>query len=164
MPQREIRWTEGGGDMPLFMDVHESLPEGASTKDLAGAHAADADARHEAATRFVEAVAAMDYRGIFGAMTPDARFRFLLPGGPGQIVGAADVAAKFFQWFGNADVAEVQSMRVEPLPDRMSARYRFLVHEQEGWEVIEQQMYLDMNEEGRIRAIDLLCSGFRAVA
>jgi Nickel responsive protein SCO4226-like len=27
--------------MPLFMDVHESLPEGASAKDVAGAHAAD---------------------------------------------------------------------------------------------------------------------------
>jgi hypothetical protein len=27
--------------MPLFMDVHESLPEGASAKDVAQAHAAD---------------------------------------------------------------------------------------------------------------------------
>ncbi len=27
--------------MPLFMDVHESLPEGATAKDVAGAHAAD---------------------------------------------------------------------------------------------------------------------------
>ncbi|HEX8100053.1 MAG TPA: DUF4242 domain-containing protein [Actinomycetota bacterium] len=27
--------------MPLFMDVHESLPEGASAKDVADAHAAD---------------------------------------------------------------------------------------------------------------------------
>ena len=27
--------------MPLFMDVHESLPEGASATDVAGAHAAD---------------------------------------------------------------------------------------------------------------------------
>jgi hypothetical protein len=27
--------------MPLFMDVHERLPEGASFDDVAGAHAAD---------------------------------------------------------------------------------------------------------------------------
>ncbi|MEX0834222.1 MAG: DUF4242 domain-containing protein [Actinomycetota bacterium] len=27
--------------MPLFMDVHESLPEGATASDVAGAHAAD---------------------------------------------------------------------------------------------------------------------------
>ena len=27
--------------MPLFIDVHESLPEGATAEDVAGAHAAD---------------------------------------------------------------------------------------------------------------------------
>ncbi|MEX1046200.1 MAG: DUF4242 domain-containing protein [Actinomycetota bacterium] len=27
--------------MPLFMDMHESLPEGATASDVAGAHAAD---------------------------------------------------------------------------------------------------------------------------
>jgi hypothetical protein len=27
--------------MPLFMDVHESLPDGAGAADVAGAHAAD---------------------------------------------------------------------------------------------------------------------------
>ena len=27
--------------MPLFMDVHESLPQGATAKDVADAHAAD---------------------------------------------------------------------------------------------------------------------------
>jgi hypothetical protein len=27
--------------MPLFMDVHESLPEGATVKDVVGAHQAD---------------------------------------------------------------------------------------------------------------------------
>ena len=27
--------------MPLFMDVHETLPEGATTKDVADAHMAD---------------------------------------------------------------------------------------------------------------------------
>jgi TusA-related sulfurtransferase len=42
----------------------------------------------------------------------------------------------------------------------MLARYRFVLHEQAGWEVIEQQMCLDLDEELRIAAIDLLCSGF----
>ena len=28
-------------DMPLFMDVHEKLPEGATAADVAGAHEAD---------------------------------------------------------------------------------------------------------------------------
>jgi uncharacterized protein YcfL len=33
--------TEGAKGMPLFMDVHESLPDGATAKDVAQAHAAD---------------------------------------------------------------------------------------------------------------------------
>jgi hypothetical protein len=34
--------------MPLFMDVHESMPEGATAADVAGAHEADLEvqARH----------------------------------------------------------------------------------------------------------------------
>jgi TusA-related sulfurtransferase len=116
---------------------------------------------NEVAQRFVEALAAKDYKGIFAALAPDARFCYLVPRGPGELVGAADVAAKYFQWFGDADVLEVKSIRVEPIADRTSARYRFLLHKPEGWKEIEQQSYLDLNQEGRIGSIDLLCSGFR---
>jgi TusA-related sulfurtransferase len=35
------------------------------------------------------------------------------------------------------------------------------LRENGGWEVVEQQQFLDMDEAGRIAAIDLLCSGFR---
>jgi len=111
----------------------------------------------------VEAIAARDYKGIFGAFAPDARFRYLVPPGPGQVVGAAEVAAKYFQWFGDADLIRVESVLVEPLADRISVRYRFQLHEQERWEVIEQQTYLDMDGELRITAMDLLCSGFRSI-
>jgi TusA-related sulfurtransferase len=114
-----------------------------------------------AAKRFLEAIAARDYKATFGALAHDVRFRYLVPGGPGELRGAADVAAKYFQWFGSADVLRVQRVLVEPLPDRISARYRFLLHEGERWDVIEQQTYLDMDAEGRVAAIDLLCSGFR---
>src|SRR6266496_4110708 len=69
--------------------------------------------------------------------------QMLLPPGPGQVVGAAEVAAKYFQWFGDADLIRVESVLVEPLADRISVRYRFQLHEQERWEVIEQQTYLD---------------------
>ena len=114
-----------------------------------------------AAKRFVEAVASRDLDGIVAALVAEARFRYLTPNGSAEISGAAEVAAKFLQWFGDADVLRVQSVRVEPLADRMSVRYRFVLHEQEGWAVVEQQMYLAMDEEERIAGIDLLCSGFR---
>ena len=103
---------------------------------------------NEVAQRFVEALAAKDYKGIFAALATDARFCYLVPRGPAELVGAADVAAKYFQWFGDADVLEVKSIRVEPIADRTSARYRFLLHKPEGWKEIEQQSYLDLNQEG----------------
>ena len=115
------------------------------------------------AALFVEALAARNYRRLFDALARDVRFRFMIPPGPGEVGGAADVAAKYFDWFGDADVIEVEAVLVDPLQDRLSARYRFLLHEREGWKVVEQQTYLDMDELGRITAIDLLCSGFRPV-
>jgi TusA-related sulfurtransferase len=119
------------------------------------------DETRATAERFVAAIAARDLDRMLASLTPDVHFRYLVPPGPVEISGAAEVAGTFQQWFGDADVLEVQSIRVEPIADRTSAQYRFLLHEQEGWEVVEQQMYLDMDEEARIAAIDLLCSGFR---
>jgi TusA-related sulfurtransferase len=140
------------------MHVHTSLSHSPAAADLAGTP----EETRDAAKRLVEAIAARDFEAIAGALAPDARFRYLIPPGPSQIVGAAAVAAKFLQWFGDAEVLTVQSVRVEPLADRISARYRFLLRGQEGWEVIEQQLYLDVDRDGRIAAIDLLCSGFRS--
>lgn len=143
--------------MALSMDVHTSLP--GSTSAAAGAGAPEET--RDAAKRLVEAIAARDFEAIAGTLAHDTRFRYLIPPGASQIVGAAEAAAKFVQWFGDADVLTVQSVRVEPLADRISARYRFLLRGREGWEVIEQQMYLSVDQDGRIAVIDLLCSGFR---
>ena len=114
-----------------------------------------------AADRFARVIAARDYVEIFATLARDVRFRYLVPSGPGQIDGAAEVAAKFHGWFGDADVLEVRSIQVEPLPDRTSLRYRFLLRKPDGWKEIEQQQYVDVDEHGLISAIDLLCSGFR---
>ena len=119
------------------------------------------DERDAPARRFVTALAARDFDGLSAAFAPDARFRYLVPPGPGEHTGNASIAAKFRQWFGDADRLEVQQILIEALPDRLSARYRFRVHREDGWEVVEQQTFLDVDEDGRIAAIDLLCSGFR---
>jgi TusA-related sulfurtransferase len=124
----------------------------------------DADGRdpaRSAAERLVGAIAARDYTRLFGVLTRDARFRYMIPSGPGQVDGAADVAARYFEWFGDVVELEVQEVLVERVSDRTSARYRFLLREGRDWQVVEQQAYLDVDAEGRIVAIDLLCSGFR---
>ena len=113
-----------------------------------------------AAGRLVAAVAARDVYAITETLAVDVRFRYLIPPGAGEVAGAAEVAAKFLDWFGDADVLDVVASRVEPVADRVSASYRFLIGTGHS-EVIEQQLYLDLDEDGRIAAIDLLCSGFR---
>jgi TusA-related sulfurtransferase len=116
------------------------------------------------ARRLVEAVAARDHDAIVGTLAPDVRFRYLIPPGPGGVVGAANAAATYLDWFGSADPLEVKDLIVGQVADRVSARYRFRARRDERWEVIEQQTYLDVDAVGRITTIDLVCSGFRPAA
>jgi SnoaL-like domain len=116
---------------------------------------------HDRARQLVEAIAARDLGRIVGTMAPDVRFRYLIPPGPGEVVGADNAAAKYFDWFGDAAALEVLDVLVKPVSDRTSARYRFLLHREGEWEVVEQQTFLDVDAEGQITSIDLLCSGFR---
>jgi TusA-related sulfurtransferase len=115
----------------------------------------------EAALRLVDAVAARDFNRMVASFAVDATIRYLVPRGPRQITGAPEIAAKFLDWFGDGDPIEVQEILVQPVSDRTSVRYRFLLREEGAWKIVEQQTYLDVDDEGRIRAIDLLCSGFR---
>ena len=39
--------------MPLFMDVHETLPEGATARDVAGAHEADVKIQDEYGVKYL---------------------------------------------------------------------------------------------------------------
>jgi len=128
-------------------------PRPASTDGMEGPRAV--------AERLARAIAARGYVAMHSTLAHDARFRYLIPPGPGQIDGAAEVAAKFLEWFGDADVLRIQGIVAEPLADRTSLRYRFLLHEKNGWKEVEQQLYMDMDEDGAISAIDLLCTGFR---
>jgi TusA-related sulfurtransferase len=114
-----------------------------------------------AARRFAEAIMSTDRDAAVAMLAPAIRFRHLIPRGPREIWGAEEVVDVFLGWFGDASELEVQSMLVDPIADRTSMRYRVRLRGTSGWEVIEQQQFLDMDEAGRIAAIDLLCSGFR---
>jgi TusA-related sulfurtransferase len=119
------------------------------------------DPAREAAGRLVSAIAARDYARLFDVLARDVRLRYLIPSGSGQVAGAADACAKYFEWFGDHAAVEIQEMLIQRLSDRTSARYRFLVGAGREREVIEQQAYLDVDSDGRIVEIDLVCSGFR---
>jgi len=118
-------------------------------------------AEQRVARRFVEAVMSNDRDTAVATLAPAVRFRHLIPRGPREIWGADETVDVFLGWFGDARELEVQSLLVEPIADRTSVRYQVRLRENGGWEVVEQQQFLDMDEAGRIAAIDLLCSGFR---
>ena len=114
----------------------------------------DQDPARKAAESLIDAIAARDYAGLFGVLARDSRLRYLIPSGHGHVAGAADVAAKYFEWFGDAVELDVREVLVERVSDRTSARYRFLLRSGDDWEVVEQQAYLDVDADG---FIDLFC-------
>jgi TusA-related sulfurtransferase/ketosteroid isomerase-like protein len=112
---------------------------------------------------FVEALAGRDLEALRAAVSEGIRFRLLLPKGAQQEDGAAATAGRFIGWFGDAEALELQASTVDWVADRMAITYRFRLQDRDGWKLIEQHLMVDVDEGGRMEAIDLLCSGFRAL-
>ena len=59
--------------MPLFMDVHETMPEGAGLDDVAGAHAADVKVQDQYGVKYLKYWVDEKARKIFCLVeAPDA--------------------------------------------------------------------------------------------
>jgi uncharacterized protein DUF4242 len=59
--------------MPLFMDIHESMPDGAGLADVAGAHAADVKTQDKYGVKYLKYWVDEDSRKIFCLVeAPDA--------------------------------------------------------------------------------------------
>ena len=118
------------------------------------------DGRH-GGRAFVEALAVRDFEALRALLSEDIRFRMLLPSGPQQEDGAASTAGRFISWFGDAGELELQASTVDYVADRIAVSYRFRVRDLNGWRLIEQHLVVDVADDGRMQAIDLLCTGFR---
>ncbi len=117
-------------------------------------------------TRFLDALTRRDFGALQATFAPGGRFRALLPPGPVELTGAAPIADQLSQWFGRSEEFEVQAANADGMADRVRIRYRFRLRPHpfapdSGWHVIEQQGYCDV-VNGRIAALDLVCSGFRS--
>jgi hypothetical protein len=109
---------------------------------------------------FVKALSERDLEALRAALSEDVRFRLLLPSGPQHEAGAAATAGRFMGWFGDAHPLELKASTVEWVADRLAITYRFRLHDGDGSKLIEQHLMVDLDEDGRVEAIDLLCSGF----
>ena len=67
---------------------------------------------------------------------------------------------RFRLWFGEADSFEMLRAEIGQVAHRLSSTYRIRLHDSDGWQVIEQRLYCNVGDDGRISTLDLLCSGF----
>lgn len=114
---------------------------------------------------FLEAFANRDYQQLAATLSPDVRFRAMLPPGPMDWEGPATVAEVFSSWFGDAKDFELVDAAVGEVGGRLHLSWRVRVRPApfgigDGWHVIEQHTYADAGDT--IRSLDLLCSGFHA--
>jgi TusA-related sulfurtransferase len=112
---------------------------------------------------FVNALADRDFERFRAAIADDVRFRLLLPKGPQAHSGVTETVESFVRWYGHVDELHLESSSVEAVAGRLVLTYRFRLHDEDGWQVIEQHVVADVAPDGRLEKIDLLCSGFLPV-
>jgi hypothetical protein len=111
----------------------------------------------------VAALTARDFGRLARTLAPDVRMRALIPPGPVEVSGAEAAAAKFAFWFGEAKGLELVHSGSDEVGDRLHVFYRLRVKRPgDLWKVIEQHLFCAL-DEGRITALDLVCSGFRPI-
>ncbi len=110
---------------------------------------------------FVTSLVDGDTPRLATTLDPSVQMRALIPPGPIEVLGAEAVAGKFAAWFGNAEQLELIRSICEPVADRLHVSYRLRVKRAgDPWNVVEQHL-LCAHDQGRITALDLVCSGFR---
>ena len=112
---------------------------------------------------FAASVAAKDFESIRSLLADDVRFRMLLPTGPTADSGADAAVDRITSWFADADPTQMEASTSTEVAGRVAVTYRLRVHRSGGWHLIEQHLMLDVADDGQIRAIDLLCSGFHRI-
>ena len=112
---------------------------------------------------FLASLAAQDFARLGLVFTPDVHLRALLPGGLREWTGATAVAGRFARWFGDTEHCEVLESSDGELGGRLHLRWRLRLRAERlgpGPVVVEQVTYVDVDDEGRIARIDLLCTGY----
>lgn len=113
--------------------------------------------------RFARALAAKDTEALLTVFAPEVAFRGMTPGRfweagtPEQVVH--DV---LYQWFEPSDeIEEVLYVETGTAHDRPRVDYRFRVRNHAGVHLVEQRVYFDLDDEGRIAGVNAVCAGFR---
>jgi hypothetical protein len=113
---------------------------------------------------FLEGLAVQDFARLGGALAADAYLRALLPSGLREWTGADAIADRFAYWFGDTQDFDLVEATVGEVGGRLHLHWRLRLRAERlgaGWFTVEQQVYADADESGRIARLDLLCTGYR---
>jgi hypothetical protein len=117
----------------------------------------------DVAARYVAALAAKDTQTLLRLFADDVTFRGLTPGrfwsadSPAQVVDEI-----LYHWFEPTDFIEsVEHLEVGSVVDRERVDYRFKVRNADGLFSVEQHAYFDVDADGRVSRMQVMCSGFR---
>jgi SnoaL-like domain len=112
-------------------------------------------------TGLITALAQRDFPRLANTLSPEVRMRALIPPGPIEVSGAEAAAAKFASWFADAEELELIRSGSDTVADRLHIFYRLRVKRPGDLRKIVEQHLLCAFDDGRITALDLVCSGFR---
>jgi hypothetical protein len=118
---------------------------------------------HPVAAAVATIVAGRDLQRLGATLTATARLRALLPGGPVESHGRAEVVARFSGWFADFDTVQLVESAGEAVADRLLIHYRLHVTRGATRWVCTQTAVCKLVDE-RLAVIDLLCSGLREVS
>jgi len=113
------------------------------------------------ASALAKAVADRNTATLGEMLTDTVRLRALLPGGPIEEHGRADVLARFHGWFADMDTVELVDAAGESVVDRRLFHYRLTLGQGSTRLACTQTLICTTEADGRLAAVDLLCSGFR---
>lgn len=119
--------------------------------------------RFSVAGIFLEALARQDFAALGTTLSDTAHLSALVPMGLKQWDGAEGVRGAFTGWFGDTTDYEVVEAVIGEIGPRLHLRWRLRLRAERlgaGWFVVEQQVYADTDDTGRISRLRLLCSGY----
>lgn len=120
----------------------------------------------DAGARYVDALAAKDTEALLELFAADILFRGLTPSRFWEARSPDEVVQQvLYRWFEPVDVIEgVEHVEVGDIVDRERVDYRFRVRNSDGVFAVEQRAYIDVNADGRVSRMDVMCAGYRRIA
>ena len=112
-------------------------------------------------TRLVAALVDRDFRHLARVLTDGVCMRALIPPGLVEVSGAEAAAAKFSSWFGDAEELDLMRSGSDTVADRLHVFYQLRVKKPGDVSKIVEQHLLCTYDDGRVIALDLVCSGLR---